>query len=252
MLLLIQHAAPLSQQQLNTITARAEVCACGLSRHSQRFIRRVRQQPSRISVWFTCGVSEECRSTTSKPPDGSGQLPQATPPNQAHGRPRPISRYSFGSSLFSRQFERGLVWQVLLSSGGDGVAADLPTAASLFEAAALAGHSTAQRNLAVCYRHGNGVLADQLKAEAWLRKAAAAGSAEAVLELAELLSESAALSNSATVEAIALWRQAANKGSARAMHQLAVAHMKGTMGTVDIKVFTPSSKTLLLDGASPR
>ena len=91
---------------------------------------------------------------------------------------------------------------------------------------ALEGHGLAQFHLGQAYLFGRGVAADDQRALAWLRKAAAQGEAQAQYLLATMIENGRGTARQPEAAA-ALYRQAADQGLARAQVALAVLTLAG-------------------------
>lgn len=105
---------------------------------------------------------------------------------------------------------------------GSGVDADPHRAFREFSE--LRSHPDAQAYLARCYSEGLGTAKDTEKSEAWLNRALASGSKEAMYQVGIRLASGIALRPD---EALTWWSQAAFKGHAGAMYQLGLAWQAG-------------------------
>jgi len=109
---------------------------------------------------------------------------------------------------------------------GEGVPLDPARAATLYRAAAAAGHVGAQINLATMYLDG-GVPRDPAAAVEWLTKAADAGSALAQMNLGMLYESGDAPVNANPAQAARRYREAATQGLMPAQYRLARLYEEG-------------------------
>jgi TPR repeat protein len=110
--------------------------------------------------------------------------------------------------------------------GAEGVRADPPKAAKLMRSAASQGSSSAQYLLGEMYRTGNGVTKDFTQAAGWYSKAATQGDPEAQFRLALLYGTGAGVPKD-DVRAIELYRQAAAQGLATAQEMVGFGYAVG-------------------------
>ena len=106
---------------------------------------------------------------------------------------------------------------------GNGVAMDASRAALWYLKAADQGHAKSQNNLGVLYRNGDGVGKDACEAARWFRKAAEQGLAAAQWNLGLLYESGVGVPNDAG-QAAAWYRRAAEQGHASAQVRLKSLH----------------------------
>ena len=95
-----------------------------------------------------------------------------------------------------------------------------------FQKAADAGNSAAQKNLAICYKNGNGVVKDIKKAVWWWQKAADAGNSTAQNSLAYRYFAGDGVEKDVE-KAVYWWQKAADAGYSAAQYCLAFCFLKG-------------------------
>ena len=112
----------------------------------------------------------------------------------------------------------------------DGVAAykkgDDKTAFSFFEKAAIKGYSSAQYNLAVMYRNGEGVVQDYAEAVRWFKLSAAQGDSDSQINLALMYQKGEGVVQD-YAEAARWFKLSAAQGDSSAQINLAVRYYYG-------------------------
>jgi TPR repeat protein len=111
---------------------------------------------------------------------------------------------------------------------------DYAGARACYERAAAAGHARAMHNLAYLYLEGQGVQQDAAMALDWMRRAAEGGEAMAQYHMGVFLSEGK-LAPPDAAEAVSWYRRAAAQGLPMAMHNLAWCYLQGVGVDVDLQ-----------------
>ena len=109
---------------------------------------------------------------------------------------------------------------------GDGVAQDTVKAVEWYRKAAEQGHAEAQHELGWRYFHGEGVEQDTVKAVEWYRKGANQGHADAQCRLGMCCAEGDVVEQD-MVKAVEWYRKAAEQGHAGAQYFLGVCYAQG-------------------------
>ncbi len=112
---------------------------------------------------------------------------------------------------------------------GEGVESDKPRAVELYRRAAELGDMYAQYDLAMMLDAGDGVPMDRKEAERWFREAAAQGDNDARLCIGGMLYERRDFQ-----EAETFFMDAALDGDVKAMYNLALIYVEGSLGEPDM------------------
>jgi localization factor PodJL len=122
------------------------------------------------------------------------------------------------------------------ASVSDAAAENLPVTIGgpILRAAAIAGDTSAEFEVALRFAQGRGVQANQQQAVHWLELAAQQGLAPAQFRLGGFYEKGIGVKKD-LAEARRLYLAAASKGNGKAMHNLAVLYAEGTNGPVDYR-----------------
>ena len=155
------------------------------------------------------------------PTDITGSLANLTPPSVSPPALAPVPPSEFESPKISNP--EPTVDKLPNAIGG-------PT----LRAAAIAGDTAAEFEVAVRFAQGRGVPPDQQQAARWLELAAQQGLATAQFRLGSFYEKGIGVKKD-LAQARALYLAAADKGNAKAMHNLAVLYAEGINGPSDYR-----------------